>query len=102
MTGSFWTTRKIRAEVNEMAVQVGIARVPRLAIADLPMSFGGTQRVLSARIRDETGDFAHVLVAELVVGAVAVGLALHFLATDFVVVGEASESGLAAANRTVV
>lgn len=102
VTGSCRAAREVGAEVDQVTVQVGIAGVPGLAIADLSVSFGGTQRVLSARIRDQTGDFAHVLVAELVVGAVAVGLALHLLAADLVVVGEASEPRLAAAHRAVV
>ena len=94
-TGS---TRRFGATVDQVTTRLRVSRVAWLTGADLSVSLGRADGVLTTRIVCQTGYSADVHFANLLVRAVAVGGALDRLAANLVAVGLAEEACLA---RTV-
>jgi len=72
VTVSPWATRGGGAEVYQGAAMGRVPSITRLAVTYLSMVFSGTQRKLSTRVVGQARYLAHVVLAELVIGAVVV------------------------------
>lgn len=79
-TGS-GSARSIPAKVYNIATNPRISRESWLAVANLLVVFCGAESILSARLSNEAGNLAHMVVAALVIGAVIVAGALDLSAS---------------------
>lgn len=93
------SARGISAKIDQSAAVQWISGITRLAVTDLLVVFGGTKRILSARVFYQTGYLAGELIAKLIVRAILIFLAFNRKATDFIVVGVSPKAFLASANR---
>lgn len=97
------TARRLAARVDRLAVLARIAREAGLAMAHLPVILGSAQRIRSARLAQQTGQPAHVAVAQLVRRALLVLFALdRFAAHPAGGRGIAGKAGPTRAHRLVV
>lgn len=79
-TGS-GSARSIAAKVDDIATYARISAEAGLAVAHLLVVLRGAESVLAARLSDEAGNLAHVVVTALVIGAIVVGRALDLPAS---------------------
>lgn len=70
------SARRVLTKIDNIATHARIATEAGLTVANLTMILCCAERILAARLSNQAGNLAHVIVTALIVGAVIVGAAL--------------------------